>query len=68
MNTKSYTMDALVEQVRSLAQNSDEKGRKAILDSLQSLRNSIETPDDTIQRFTFYVRRLRSIFHLSLSN
>lgn len=61
-------MDAVVEQVRSLAQNSDEKVRKSILDTLQSLRNSIETPDDTVQRFTFYVRKLNSKFHMTLFN
>lgn len=61
-------MDTVVEQVRSLAQNSDEKARKSILDSLQSLRNSIETPDDTIQRFSFYVRKLNSNFIITLSN
>ncbi|RAK76755.1 S-adenosyl-L-methionine-dependent methyltransferase [Aspergillus fijiensis CBS 313.89] len=47
-------MEALFQQVRSLAQSGDEKRRKDVLDSLQELRNSIEKPDDTVQRFTFY--------------
>ncbi|KAJ5725492.1 uncharacterized protein N7483_006849 [Penicillium malachiteum] len=54
-------MEALVEQVRSLAKNGDEKVRKSILDTLQSLRNSIETPDDTIQRYTFYNLQLAAL-------
>ncbi|KAJ5106317.1 hypothetical protein N7456_002992 [Penicillium angulare] len=54
-------MEALVEQVRSLAQNGDEKLRRSILDSLQSLRDSIETADDTVQRFTFYNLQLAAL-------
>ncbi|KAJ5525459.1 hypothetical protein N7494_012109 [Penicillium frequentans] len=54
-------MEALVEQVRVLAKNGDETVRKSILDSLQSLRNSIETPDDTVQRFTFYNLQLAAL-------
>ncbi|RAH68674.1 S-adenosyl-L-methionine-dependent methyltransferase [Aspergillus aculeatinus CBS 121060] len=40
-------MEALFQQVRSLAQSGDEEQRKDVLDSLQRLRNSIEKPDDT---------------------
>lgn len=48
-------MEALVEEVRRQAKSGDEKTRKDILDSLSKLYASIETPDDTVQRFTFYV-------------
>jgi demethylsterigmatocystin 6-O-methyltransferase len=46
-------MEALVDHVRTLAQSSDAKARREILDQLQSLSHSIESPDDTIQRFSF---------------
>lgn len=48
-------MEALVEEVRRQAKAGDEKTRKDILDSLSKLYASIESPDDTVQRFTFYV-------------
>ncbi|PYH92371.1 S-adenosyl-L-methionine-dependent methyltransferase [Aspergillus ellipticus CBS 707.79] len=54
-------MDALAAHVHSIAKSGDEKQRKEILDSLQSLRNSIETPDDTVQRFAFYNMQLAGL-------
>ncbi|PWY86728.1 S-adenosyl-L-methionine-dependent methyltransferase [Aspergillus heteromorphus CBS 117.55] len=54
-------MEALAAHVRSLAQSGDEKQRKDIIDSLRSLRNSIETSDDTVQRFTFYNMQLAGL-------
>lgn len=44
-----------MEEVRRQAKAGDEKTRKDILDSLSKLYASIESPDDTVQRFTFYV-------------
>jgi demethylsterigmatocystin 6-O-methyltransferase len=46
-------MDALVDHVRALAKSCDAMTRREILDELQSLIYSIESPDDTIQRISF---------------
>ncbi|PYH30554.1 O-methyltransferase [Aspergillus neoniger CBS 115656] len=54
-------MEALVEEVRRQAKAGDEKTRKDILDSLSKLYASIESPDDTVQRFTFYNMQLACI-------
>ncbi|PYH89221.1 S-adenosyl-L-methionine-dependent methyltransferase [Aspergillus ellipticus CBS 707.79] len=54
-------MEALTEEVRRLAGTGDEKTRKNILDSLSALSASIESPDDTVQRFTFYNMQLAAI-------
>ena len=48
-------MDAIFDQVRSLANNADDAARKKILDGLRNLTYSIETPQDSIQRIIFYV-------------
>ncbi|KAJ5107921.1 S-adenosyl-L-methionine-dependent methyltransferase [Penicillium angulare] len=53
-------MEALSEEVRRQALG-DEKSRKRILDSLSALSASIESPDDTVQRFTFYNMQLTAI-------
>lgn len=49
-------MEALAQEIRRLVEAGDEKTRKDVLDALQKLSVSIETPDDTVQRLTFYVR------------
>ncbi|KAJ5281522.1 O-methyltransferase B [Penicillium angulare] len=54
-------MEALIEEVRRLAKSGDEKTRKNILDELSALSTSIESPDDTVQRFTFYNMQLAAI-------
>ncbi|KAJ6021914.1 O-methyltransferase B [Penicillium herquei] len=54
-------MEALSEEVRRLAKSGDEKTRKNILDELSALSASIESPDDSVQRFTFYNMQLAAI-------
>lgn len=49
-------MEALTQEVRRLVEAGDEKTRKDVLDALHKLSVSIESPDDTVQRLTFYVR------------
>lgn len=44
-------MDAIITQVQNLAKTVDEAGRKELIDALQTLQYSIETPNDTLQRF-----------------
>ncbi|KAJ5735535.1 O-methyltransferase B [Penicillium malachiteum] len=51
-------MEALREEVRRLAKSGDERTRKNILDELSALSASIESPDDSVQRFTFYNMQL----------
>lgn len=46
-------MEALVDHVKTLAKSCDAKTRREMLDQLQSLCHSIESPDDTIQRISF---------------
>ncbi|KAH8433916.1 uncharacterized protein LDX57_011552 [Aspergillus melleus] len=57
----TFAMEDLLDQIRTLAHHGDEKQRQEILDSLQSLRNSIEQPNDTVQRFTFYNLQLAAL-------
>ncbi|GKZ76886.1 hypothetical protein AnigIFM56816_008992 [Aspergillus niger] len=54
-------MEALAREVRRLVEAGDEKTRKDVLDALQKLSVSIETPDDTVQRLTFYNMQLAGI-------
>jgi demethylsterigmatocystin 6-O-methyltransferase len=46
-------MEALVDHVKTLAKSCNAKTRREILDQLQSLCHSIESPDDTVQRISF---------------
>lgn len=46
-------MEALVDHVRTAAKGWDAKTRREAIDQLQSLSRSIESADDTIQRFSF---------------
>jgi hypothetical protein len=45
-------MDNIIAQVQLLAKTADEAGRKKLIDSLKSLQYDIETPYDTLQRFS----------------
>ncbi|KAK3390367.1 S-adenosyl-L-methionine-dependent methyltransferase [Podospora didyma] len=45
-------MDALLKQLSTLAAQADAAGRAKILDSLRTLQLSLETPHDTLQRFS----------------
>lgn len=53
-------MDAIVNQIKSLASGADEAQRKLILVSLREVSDSIETPPDTIQRLVYLVSSIRS--------
>ncbi|TEY71677.1 hypothetical protein BOTCAL_0088g00090 [Botryotinia calthae] len=44
-------MDAITAQIQKLAAKADEATRKNLIDTLQNLQYSIETPYDTLQRF-----------------
>lgn len=52
---QAYTMEALIKQVHDAAKNGTEKTRKEMLNQLRDLSYSIESSDDTVQRFTFSV-------------
>ncbi|GAQ39340.1 hypothetical protein AtubIFM55763_000145 [Aspergillus tubingensis] len=54
-------MEALTQEVRRLVEAGDEKTRKDVLDALHKLSVSIESPDDTVQRLTFYNMQLARI-------
>ena len=43
-------MEDVIDNVKRLARDADESGRKQLIDSLRDLSYSIETPDDTFQR------------------
>lgn len=49
-------MDTFISLAKTLAKDTDEAGRKKVLDTLRDLAYSIESPEDTIQRIMFYVR------------
>ena len=64
-------MDALVSEVKRLASTADEEGRIKLLDALQDLRASIETPHDTFLRLAFGVSSQQhdlSFYLLALGN
>jgi len=48
-------MDAIVNQIKSLASGADEAQRRQILESLREVSDSIEAPQDTIQRLIYLV-------------
>lgn len=49
-------MDAIANQIKSPASDADGAERKHILDSLRHVSDSIETPQDTMQRLMYLVR------------
>lgn len=49
-------MDRFLSLAKTLADGTDEAGRKKVLDTLRDVAYSIESPEDTIQRVMFYVR------------
>jgi demethylsterigmatocystin 6-O-methyltransferase len=53
-------MDAIVDQIKSLAQGADEAQRKQILVSLREVSDSIESPNDTLQRLIYLVSVIRN--------
>ena len=55
-------MEDVIKSVKGLASNTDDAGRKEIYDRLQELSQSIETPDDTLQRLMYMVGRNELVF------
>jgi len=53
-------MDAIVNQIKSLASGADEAQRRNILVALREVSDSIEAPQDTIQRLIYLVSSIRS--------
>lgn len=53
-------MDAIVNQIKSLASGADEAQRKQILVSLREVADSIESPNDTLQRLIYLVSAIRN--------
>lgn len=43
-------MDAIFDQIRALAKDADEASRKKLLDGLNDLYYSIESPNDSLNR------------------
>ena len=50
-------MDAIVNQIKNLASSADDAQRKLILETLRVVSDSIETPQDTMQRLMYLVRK-----------
>ena len=48
-------MEDVINSIKRLASNTDDAGRKETYDRLQELSQSIETPDDTLQRLMYMV-------------
>ena len=48
-------MESVIAQVKQLAATTNEAGRKEIMDQLRELSNSLETPDETLQRIMYLV-------------
>ena len=51
------TVDAIVALAKSLTKEEDEAERKKLLDTLRDVAYSIESPEDTMQRIMFYVKK-----------
>lgn len=50
-------MENFLSLAKTIARNADEAGRKKLLDTLRDVAYSIESPEDTIQRIMFSVRK-----------
>ena len=48
-------MESVIAQVKQLAATANEAARKEIMDQLRELSNSLETPDETLQRMMYLV-------------
>lgn len=58
MNNSIGKLDTVLNQVKSLATSASESTRKDIMSSLRNLANSLEAPDDTMERIMFLVNCL----------
>lgn len=52
-------MEDVIDRVKRLAHETDERGRQQLIDGLRDLSYSIETPDDTLERILNLVRKSR---------
>lgn len=48
-------MDALLDQIKQSVSTADENTKKALIHKLRSLADSLETPDNTLDRISFGV-------------
>lgn len=48
-------MDAIVEQIKSLAASADDAAHRDIVDMLRMVLFAVEQPEDTLQRIIFLV-------------
>lgn len=53
-------MDHTINEVKEFAEATDASGRKKLIDALRDVSYSLETPDDTLQRIMFLVKRKQS--------
>ena len=51
------TINAIVALAKSLTKEEDEAERKKLLDTLRDVAYSLESPEDTMQRIMFYVKK-----------
>ena len=51
------TVDAIVALAKTLTKEEDEAERKKLLDTLRDVAYSIESPENTMQRIMFYVKK-----------
>lgn len=51
-------MDSTLEQLRTLAIQADDAGRHKVLDFIRDLQLRLETPHDTLSRFSGMVSKL----------
>ena len=49
-HAKQLVMESLVQQIKTLAESSDDSARRVILDALFALQNELEAPSDTLKR------------------
>jgi hypothetical protein len=56
-------MDSALEQLRSLATQADSTGQHEVLDALRDLQRQLETPHDTLSRFSGLVSMLSFYTH-----
>lgn len=61
-------MDALLEQVQTLALQADDATRHKVLSALRSLQLRLETPHDTLSRYSGLVRIVSRAIILRLFN
>jgi hypothetical protein len=60
-------MNSILTSIKDLANNTDEQGRKTILDTLRDLQYTLEAPYDTLQRFGNLVSRTDCQIYLGMN-